>query len=215
MGLDYCQFVYDSLLGISKPEMAPRFWWNLKRLIWHTAVLGPLRFMSKKLGSNEPWFTVAKHAWRFGVFGPSDYRSRTLIPAQVSRTLKGKEPKHSNGGSGKSDLRISSGDWVEVKSFEEIFNTLNEEGKLRGLAFMKEMKQYCGRRFKVFKRLERIILETNGELRRIRLPTFLLEGAFCSGEAHGDCDRSCFCFWREDWLKPVSGPTNETNDSKE
>ncbi len=213
MGLGHCQFVYDNLLGISRPDTTLSFWRKLKSLIWHTAVLGPLRFMSKKLGSNEPWFTLAKHAWRFGVFGPSDYQSSALLPTKASRALRGKEPKHGSSGSGKSELRIGSGDWVEVKSFEEIFNTLDEEGKLRGLAFMKEMKQHCGRRFKVFRKLEKIVLETTGELRRIRLPTFLLEGAFCSGEAHGDCDRSCFCFWREDWLKPVSGPMNETSDN--
>ena len=215
MGLDNCQFVYDNMLGISKPDTTLSVLWNLKRLIWHAVVLGPLRFMSRKMGSNEPWFTLAKHAWRFGIFGPSEYLSDALLVNQTRRVLRGKEPKHSTSRSGKSDSNINPGDWVEVKSFKEIFDTLNEEGKLRGLVFIKEMKQFCGQRFKVFKKLERIVLETTGELRKIRSPTFLLEGALCTGEAHGNCDRSCFCFWREEWLKPVSGFKNEKKKSRE
>jgi len=66
------------------------------------------------------------------------------------------------------------------------------------------MRKYCGKRFRVYKRLEKIILETTGELRTVRTPTVLLEEVFCDGEAHGGCDRSCFCFWREAWLKRVT-----------
>ena len=51
--------------------------------------------------------------------------------------------------------------------------------------------------------LEKIIIETTGEMRPISTPTVLLEGVFCDGSAHGGCDRTCFCFWREGWLKRV------------
>ena len=215
MASDYCQFVYDNLLGISKPDSAQSVIWNLKRLVWHTAILGPLRFMSRKLGSNEPWFSLAKQAWRFGVFGPSESQSNPRMQTQVSKVLKGKGPKHSSSENRKSKSKISPGDWVEIKPFEEIFSTLNEEGKLRGLVFIKEMRKYCGKRFKVFKKLDKIVLETTGEMRRIRSPTFLLEGVLCDGEAHGNCDRSCFCFWREDWLKPVSEPADEASAGRD
>lgn len=215
MGLDHCQFVYENLLGISKPDTALSFWWNLKRLVWHTAVLGPLRFMSRKLGSNEPWFSLAKHAWRFGIFGPSQYQLNSLLRTQVKQALRGNEQKKSNDRLRESKTELNPGDWVEIKSFEEIFKTLNEEGKLRGLVFVKEMGKYCGQRYKVFKKLDKIVLETTGELRKIRTPTYLLEGVLCSGEAHGNCDRSCFCFWRKEWLKPVSGPIKETKHNQE
>jgi len=95
---------------------------------------------------------------------------------------------------------------VEVKPFEEIFDTLNSEGKHRGLAFTKEMMKYCGRRFRVHKRLEKIILESTGEMRTMRTPTVILENVFCDGEAHGNCDRTCFCFWREAWLNRILPP---------
>jgi len=83
----------------------------------------------------------------------------------------------------------------------EIFSTLDGNGKLKGLAFTPEMLKFCGKQFRVYKSLKNIILESTGELRKIKSPTVLLEGVFCNGEAHGNCDRSCFCFWREAWLK--------------
>jgi hypothetical protein len=94
-------------------------------------------------------------------------------------------------------------EWVEVRSEKEIFDTLDSQGKLRGLRFTPEMAKFCGKRFRVYKKLGKILLETTGELRRIKTPTVILEGAICDGSAHGGCDRSCFCFWREEWLKRV------------
>ena len=99
---------------------------------------------------------------------------------------------------------LKVGEWVEVRSAKEIFSTLDAHGKLRGLAFNPEMVKFCGKRFRVYKRLERIILESKGELRKVRTPTVMLEGVFCDGSSHGGCDRSCFCFWREPWLKRVT-----------
>jgi hypothetical protein len=104
----------------------------------------------------------------------------------------------------KASLGLRPGEWVEVKSAKEIFATLDHHGKLKGLAFNREMAKFCGKRFRVYKRLEKMILESTGELRRIRTPTVMLEGVFCDGEAHGKCDRSCFCFWREAWLRRIA-----------
>lgn len=99
------------------------------------------------------------------------------------------------------NLDLKAGDWVEVRSEREIFDTLDSQDKLKGLRFTPEMVKFCGKRFRVYKRLNKIVLETTGELRKIRTPTVMLEGVFCDGSAHGGCDRSCFCFWREEWLK--------------
>jgi hypothetical protein len=90
-----------------------------------------------------------------------------------------------------------------VRSLREIEATLDAKGALRGLSFMPEMEQYCGRRLRVSKRVNRIMMESTGELRRLTVPTVLLEGAVCDGTAHRGCDRSCPCFWREQWLKRV------------
>jgi hypothetical protein len=104
------------------------------------------------------------------------------------------------------NLNLQPGDWVEVKSLEEVSATLDDNGKHKGLYFMQGMDKFCGKRFRVFKRVERIMLETTGEMRRIMAPTVFLEGALCDGTAYGGCDRSCFCYWREVWLKRVPRP---------
>jgi hypothetical protein len=101
------------------------------------------------------------------------------------------------------DLDLRVGEWVQVRSLNEIKATLDAKGALRGLSFMPEMERYCGRRLKVSKRVSRIMMESTGELRRLTVPTVLLEGASCDGSAHCGCDRSCPCFWREQWLKRV------------
>ncbi len=101
-------------------------------------------------------------------------------------------------------LNLNPGELVEIRSADEIFATLNEKGKYRGLFFMPEMQKFCGKRFKVYKKVSTISLESTGEMRKMLSPTVFLEGVFCDGEFHEKCDRSCFCFWKEVWLKRVS-----------
>jgi len=48
--------------------------------------------------------------------------------------------------------RREVGDWVEVRSKEEILRTLDKQGKLDGLPFMPQMFKYCGKRFRVYRR---------------------------------------------------------------
>jgi len=107
-------------------------------------------------------------------------------------------------------LNLQPNELVEVLSEDEIRSTLDSNGKLKGLVFMPEMKKYCGKRFKVYKRLEKILLETTGEMRNIK-NTVLLEGAICDGSAHFGCDRSCFCFWRESWLRRLQAKKRALN----
>ena len=101
-------------------------------------------------------------------------------------------------------LGLSPGEWVEVKSEMEILETLNSEGKHKGLSFLPEMKRYCGRRLLVYKRLERIFLEESQQVRTLK-HTVLLDGAVCDGGGYG-CDRSCMYYWREAWLRRANLP---------
>ena len=100
-------------------------------------------------------------------------------------------------------LNLKPGEMVEVLSEKDILSTLDEKGKLKGVAFMPEMKEFCGKRFKVLKRVEKIRVESSGEIRKIKNPTVFLEGVICDGKISGPCDRACFCWWREAWLKRV------------
>ena len=101
-------------------------------------------------------------------------------------------------------LRLQAGEVVEVKSEAEIRLTLDANGKHRNLGFMPEMWEYCGRQLRVLKRVEKICLENEPRTVRRLENTVILEGAFCKGSGIG-CDRACFYFWRECWLKRAPG----------
>jgi len=99
-------------------------------------------------------------------------------------------------------LGLQPGELVEVRPIDEILATLDPNRRHKGLLWMNGMNKHCGRRYRVYQRLERILLETNGELRNMK-NTVLLEDVMCDGKAFGGCNRSCFHFWREVWLKRI------------
>jgi len=98
-------------------------------------------------------------------------------------------------------LNLKPGEVVQVLSKEEILATLDSEGKYQRLAFMKEMFKFCGKKFRVLKRIDTMMVEGVG-LRHIP-NSVILEGVFCDGEYHGGCQRTCYCIWREGWLRKV------------
>ncbi|WP_284735833.1 hypothetical protein [Dongia deserti] len=102
-------------------------------------------------------------------------------------------------------MTLKTGDWVEVRSKQEILVSLDSKGRLDGLPFMPEMFQYCGQRFKVYKRAHKTCDTVNGTGGR-RLPGGIHLDLRCDGKAHGNCDAACLLFWKEAWLKPVKGP---------
>ena len=100
-------------------------------------------------------------------------------------------------------LDLQPGELVEVKSADEIRATLNQEGKTRGLFFMPGMWEYCGRRLRVIQPIERMMSEKTGEIRALS-QTVILEGVTCNGKAHGGCQRGCYVFWKDTWLRRVN-----------
>jgi len=99
-------------------------------------------------------------------------------------------------------LNLQPGDLVEVKSLEEILSTLDSAGKLNGLVFTPEMRKHCTKQYRVLKRLELMFDEYHKSQRRVK-NTVLLEGVVCEGAGLG-CDRCCFLYWREAWLRKVN-----------
>jgi hypothetical protein len=96
---------------------------------------------------------------------------------------------------------LRRGDRVEVRSPAEILATLDDQGTLQGLPFMPEMVPYCGRRFGVDKRADKICDTVNYSGSR-RLPdAVLLDDLRCDGSGHGGCQAECRIFWKEAWLK--------------
>ena len=98
-------------------------------------------------------------------------------------------------------LHLRPGEPVEVRSEQEILATLDETGAIDGMPFMPEMLEFCGMRFRVYKRADKTC-NTINKMESLRLhDTVHLEGLRCSGSAHGGCQALCMVFWKEAWLK--------------
>jgi len=104
-----------------------------------------------------------------------------------------------------NSAELRAGDWVEIRSKAEILSTLDEKGELEGLPFMPEMFEFCGKKIRVFKRAHKTCDPPNGLGGRRMLRTVHLDEVRCNGDAHGGCQARCLVFWKEAWLKKVSG----------
>ncbi|HVW83943.1 MAG TPA: hypothetical protein VHB50_04660, partial [Bryobacteraceae bacterium] len=101
------------------------------------------------------------------------------------------------------DLNLQPGELVEIRTQDEMRATLDTKGRNRGLVCDIELKKFCGRRYRVRSRLERLISEASGQMRKVE-GTVLLDGNLCMcARVVGGCPRLEFCYWREVWLKRV------------
>jgi hypothetical protein len=98
--------------------------------------------------------------------------------------------------------KLRAGDWVEVRSKEEILGTLDSNGQLDGMPFMPEMFAFCGKRFRVYKRAHKTC-DTVFPVRGRRVAHAIHLETRCDGSAHGGCQASCLIFWKDAWLKPI------------
>jgi hypothetical protein len=108
----------------------------------------------------------------------------------------------------KQNARLCAGELVEVLSKSEILSTLDKNGQLEGLPFMPEMFAYCGQRLRVSKRAHKTCDPSLGTAGR-KLPNSVhLENVRCDGLAHDGCEAGCLIFWKEAWLRRVTGDVN-------
>jgi hypothetical protein len=97
-------------------------------------------------------------------------------------------------------LKLRVGDFVEVRSEQEILATLDETGAIDGLPFMPEMLEFCGKRFRVEKRADKACDTINLSGSRRIHDAVHLEGLRCTGESHDGCQAMCLLYWKEAWL---------------
>jgi hypothetical protein len=98
---------------------------------------------------------------------------------------------------------LQPGDVVLVRSRREIQATLDRWNTINYCGFMEEMWGYCGTRQKVLKRVERFLDERDYLVKKTR-GIVILENVQCEGTVDfGKCDRTCFFFWRDEWLIKV------------
>ncbi len=139
-------------------------------------------------------------------FSPDRERTFKNFSNQLINTVNqfsGRETKPVAAPADFSSARFNSGDWVQVRTLEEIQSTLNHWQQFKGCTFMPEMVEYCGTKQKVLKVMGRFVDERDLRIKRTT-GIILLEGIMCQGTADfGSCDRSCFYFWREEWLEKM------------
>lgn len=104
--------------------------------------------------------------------------------------------------SDRQQTKFFPGDLVRVRQLDEILATLDGQGTLDKLPFMPEMREFCGREFRVARRAFRTCVDDT-EMRRLD-GTVFLEDVRCDGQAHDGCDKACLIFWKEAWLQPAS-----------
>jgi hypothetical protein len=176
---------------------------GLCQLRWLDGALAPLtameegiRFMrAKAAGLRRRAFALLSRAFRTE---PEPYGGHARWSEREDGTSETRAP-------GKLTTGLKAGDMVKVLPIDDIRATLDGDGKHDGLKFMKPMSQYCGRKFRVLKPVRRILDEHNHVMQKTR-STVILEGGICHGQGlygREGCDRSCFFFWKEAWLRKV------------
>jgi hypothetical protein len=116
------------------------------------------------------------------------------------------------GNADAQPLNLRPGDIVEVRSAQEILTTLDERGGIDGMPFMPEMLDYCGKRFRVWKRADKTCDTITLTGSRRLYDTVHLETSRCSGEAHNGCQARCLLFWKEAWLRRVDETMTPSRD---
>lgn len=123
-------------------------------------------------------------------YTPARARERITGPvrAAIRRSVRPHAPLH-------------AGELAEVRSLPEILATLDDRGCLDGLPFMPEMAKYCGHRFPVHRRVDKVweYAHVTG-LRRVH-DAVLLKMLRCDGQGHGGCQAACELIWKEAWLR--------------
>jgi hypothetical protein len=109
----------------------------------------------------------------------------------------------------RGELNLKPGELVRVKPIDQIVATLDTGNRNRGLLFSPEMVRFCGGRFRVLKRVNRILDEKSGRMLEFGNPCIILENVYCLSEFSENrvfCPRSIYSYWREIWLERDSSP---------
>ena len=99
-------------------------------------------------------------------------------------------------GKSKVALDLKPGEWVKIRSADEIRATLGPDGRNLGLTFEPEMTRYVGGTYQVDFPVRSIILEETGEMTKLHR-TVALKGLACRGVCAKNCPRANTLYWRE------------------
>jgi len=149
----------------------------------------------------------AARAFLVGLFNRLQHHSTKVLPPSLQfrqglrwRFLKGGVV----GRTPSEELDLQPGEWVRVKSKEQILATLDGNLLNRGMGFDEEMSRFCGQAFRVQARVQRCIEESSGRMLTMKYPCIVLENNVCAGAFNVSCPREFVPFWREVWLERIS-----------
>lgn len=134
--------------------------------------------------------------------------SQRLLPAWLRIQGGRSYPFYRGAGSGTRtpEQELHPGDLVEIRSKAEIMATLGADNNNNaGLWFDPEMVPACGRQARVERKVERIINESTGKMRKLR-DCYVLEDVICTGFYRKFCQRAVLMYWRSAWLRRVDPP---------
>lgn len=142
------------------------------------------------------WQRVKNLKWTFG-------RRILYFRNWIMDVAREKEGHLKKSKSQCAPLDLKPGDLVKVKSKKEIQKTLNRWNKLKGCGIMDGMWKYCGTEQRVLKVVRQFLDERDYLMKKCK-GIVILEGVICDGTKwFGQCDRSCYYFWREEWIEKV------------
>lgn len=220
----------DPAIGKNESELDRKAPAELCQLVWLEHALRPLTLLERS-------WRVAKRKGRgllrrVGLlpYGPLDeHRTppwrRSLVPS-ASASGRGptgavdrpgglpgtpeapsRRPTRPSGRGRRSGRGLAAGDLVQVRSLDEIRETLDEAHRCDGLVFLRPMIDHCGKTHRVLKRVRYLVDDRDHVIRKAK-DTVLLDGVVCEGRGiygREDCDRTCFFFWKEAWLEKIDG----------
>lgn len=137
------------------------------------------------------------------------YRIQIWMFDQVQRLRGGTPYPFKRGNQIKTPsmaLNLQAGELIQVKTQDEILQTVNEKNRNRGLSFDAEMVVYCGGQHRVLRRVEKVINEKTGKMMKMPNDCIILDGVTCKSQYIHErlfCPRSIYPYWREIWLKRV------------
>jgi len=114
-------------------------------------------------------------------------------------------------------LNLREGEWVRVRSKQDVMLTLNSRQRNRGMWFDAEMVRYCGRgNFRVLQVVRKLINEKTGQMVAMSNPCIILDGVTCTGNylyQRMFSPRHEYMYFHEIWLERVSDSKSQANGS--
>jgi hypothetical protein len=170
----------------------------------HLSGFDPRQYLTDLRSRNVAWRTVLA-GLAVLVFNRYQVVSRRFLPARLRIRDGTSYPFYQGTGDGKRTPAVDllPGDTVEIRSKPEIMATLNPvTSNNAGLWFDPEMVPVCGQRARIERKVEQIIDESTGRMRKLR-DCYVLEDVVCTGFFRKFCQRAVPMYWRSAWLRRV------------